>query len=510
MFEYKKDIRQSKYNELLCKQSELKRSVISHFVAMPQTDKKGLNGRLNIAFKRFFRKGTFYIFEQFASCVRDFEIKILDLTEKLIENISAQENKLNETECLQQAQINNLEDLKYQIATISESLIEQQKLLNGQNEKIDNLQKYNEIKEKELAKFDDLIGKKITLLQENLSDNQKQIWQCNEWLQSLREDTRLDSKQLAVIYAYRYLLNREPENTQIVINNLKDWRELRKDIRNSEEYKQTTFRPDYYDMPYHSLVVDGIYYFFNKEDVNIPDSMIKTGRNWAEDDIKNFIRIADKFFYADNGPGEGLFLDIGGNIGTTSIYCKAKLKINFNYIAFEPIAELVKLFKLNIVCNDLSDIIVEHLALSNQPDAKLSMKINYQNWGNSQVLQNNQKEEDEVVPSTTLDDYLCKHNIDCNNIKYVWLDVEGFEPEVLEGAAKFFDEYKVPLCLEFNQDAYKDHDNYEKMLLMLIRYFNHFVVCQHIANNGDVVRSVDDLELLWEEFEHKPCDLILF
>lgn len=503
--------------ELLEAEKELQESVIQEFVAVPETGSKGLNDKLSIAFKRLFRKGTFYIFEQFASLVRNFESKILNLMGLLIKDISILSGYLSKSEQQYQEYRAQFLDFSKRLAEANTSLEKQetkmaelQNILNKQSELLARQQAYMEQQNIKLAELNMVFDKKIMAQQDCLNDNQKQIWKCNEWLQQLKEDTRLDSKQIALIYAYRYLLNREPENTQIVTNNLKDWRELRKDIRNSEEYKHITFRPDYYDMPYHSLVVDGIYYFFNKEDVNIPDRMIKTGKNWAEDDIKNFIRIADQYYYASEEPADGLFLDIGGNIGTTSIYCKKKIKQHLNYIAFEPIAELVKLFNLNIVCNGLSDIVVEHLALSNQPNTMLSMTINYQNWGNSQILQDGEKKEDEVVPSTTLDDYLENHSIDYGSIKYMWLDVEGFEPEVLEGAAKFFDEYKAPLCLEFNQDFYKEHNSYEKMLLMLKQYFNQFVVCQNIANRGDVLRAIDDLELLWEEFEYKPCDLILF
>ncbi len=47
----------------------------------------------------------------------------------------------------------------------------------------------------------------------------------------------LDSKQAAMLYAYRYLLNREPDNAQTVAANQCDWRDLRQIIMDSDEYK---------------------------------------------------------------------------------------------------------------------------------------------------------------------------------------------------------------------------------------------------------------------------------
>lgn len=131
-------------------------------------------------------------------------------------------------------------------------------------------------------------------------------------------------KQQAITYAYRYLLNREPEDINIVENNTLDWKELRNNLINSLEYKIKMI--DSQTMPYNSLDVQGITYFFRCEDKVIPISMVVSGVNWASEDIANFIKISDQRHYKGAEPETGIFLDIGGNIGTTSIYCKKKLK----------------------------------------------------------------------------------------------------------------------------------------------------------------------------------------
>ena len=71
-------------------------------------------------------------------------------------------------------------------------------------------------------------------------------------------------KQQAITYAYRYLLNREPEDINIVENNTLDWKELRNNLINSLEYKIKMI--DSQTMPYNSLDVQGITYFFRCED----------------------------------------------------------------------------------------------------------------------------------------------------------------------------------------------------------------------------------------------------
>ena len=46
------------------------------------------------------------------------------------------------------------------------------------------------------------------------------------------------NREIAIIYAYRYLLDREPESFQLVTCNERSWQKLRIDIMNSLEYKR--------------------------------------------------------------------------------------------------------------------------------------------------------------------------------------------------------------------------------------------------------------------------------
>lgn len=50
-------------------------------------------------------------------------------------------------------------------------------------------------------------------------------------LQEIEGDTRT-----AMLYAYRYLLNREPEDMYWVTGNTKSWQELRREFISGDEY----------------------------------------------------------------------------------------------------------------------------------------------------------------------------------------------------------------------------------------------------------------------------------
>lgn len=241
-------------------------------------------------------------------------------------------------------------------------------------------------------------------------------------LDMLRIDDALRNKKVAVTYAYRYLLNREPESAQVVKwfeDQQLNWQELREIILQSPEYKS---KDPTADMPYRSLKVEGITYFYNCMDRDIPEHMHRTGANWAKGDIDNFIAVADKMFYQKRAmlpPEEGLFLDIGGNIGTTSIYCKLKLKPRFRFIGFEPFSDNAMVFKLNTVVNGIEhDVKVEKMALTNEKSDHRIIAVLPENMGGSFVADPESAEElkqtgriVEGISETTLDEYLSANQI---------------------------------------------------------------------------------------------------
>ena len=335
------------------------------------------------------------------------------------------------------------------------------------------------------------------------------------------DDAALDDKKLAIVYAYRYLLNREPENTKVIESDTFDWRVLRERFMQSPEYKS---KNPVTTAPYQSLRVEGITYFYNSRDKVIPSMMYDSGFNYSKHEIDSFIDVADSMFYKKQSDildftGNDIFLDIGGNIGTTSIYCKLKLKPQMRFIAFEPVHDNATLFTINSIINGINnDITVERIALSNETTNHRVVAALPENMGGSFLAEPEAAEmlmqQGRIIESvceTTLDAYLSANQISGDRIKYIWIDVEGHETDVLEGAAGLLKNYRIPCCMEFNQKHYKDGWCYEKMIKMLEVYFDYFVPCQQWSpERQSFVRPISELDKLWEEFDHRSCDLILF
>lgn len=118
-----------------------------------------------------------------------------------------------------------------------------------------------------------------------------------------------------------------------------------------------------------------------------------------------------------------------------------EIKNQFRFIAFEPLKECARLFAANCAINGVDDdISVEQVALSSKKSSDMLMYINEENLGGSGLVaaENAQTIPTEKVSVTALDSYLDEKGIQVSEIKYAWIDVEGHEVEVLEGASQFY------------------------------------------------------------------------
>ena len=96
---------------------------------------------------------------------------------------------------------------------------------------------------------------------------------------------------------------------------------------------------------------DGLHYVATSQDTMIMKNMYTNRRTWAEEDMNMFQALAKMFYNVDDS--EGLFLDLGANIGTTGIYFTKILAPNLKLLAFEPDTENFKLLRTNLILNDI-------------------------------------------------------------------------------------------------------------------------------------------------------------
>jgi len=143
-----------------------------------------------------------------------------------------------------------------------------------------------------------------------------------------------------------------------------------------------------------------------------------------------------------------LLIDVGANIGTI---CIPAIKRNlFNKaIVFEPEPLNYSLLLSNIIINGCYNKISTHnIALGSKNREKLNLQLDDHNKGNHRIIINSKikLKKNIVINSYKLDSFIKNVN---SLSTLVWIDVQGYETQVLLGAKKLLNK-KVPVCVEFS------------------------------------------------------------
>jgi FkbM family methyltransferase len=136
-------------------------------------------------------------------------------------------------------------------------------------------------------------------------------------------------------------------------------------------------------------------------------------------------------------PGD-IFVDIGANGGFYTVMAAKKIQSHGHIYAFEPDQRNLKLLKNNIAVNKITNVTIIDSAVSNE---KGTAKFAIARDGALNSLANtNRKDQEiqqwEIVPLTTLDDFVKEFNV--SRIDFMKVDAEGAEKQIFEGGKNTF------------------------------------------------------------------------
>lgn len=190
-------------------------------------------------------------------------------------------------------------------------------------------------------------------------------------------------------------------------------------------------------------------FFVDPSDRVVGTNLVWRGA-WQRNELaqcSDALRLSGKF-----RPGKA-FIDVGANIGTHTVYALNSGDFG-RAIAFEPEPSNLRLLQMNASVNGFGDqVSVQGKALGNavglatlhlHPRNKAAHSIALRpSYDGTQSIQ---------VPLGRLDQELAPMPAD--EIGLVWIDVEGFEPEVIEGLGDYLG--SVPLAVEYAPYRYND------------------------------------------------------
>jgi len=147
-----------------------------------------------------------------------------------------------------------------------------------------------------------------------------------------------------------------------------------------------------------------------------------------------------------------IFLDVGANIGTQTVYALAS-GVFSRVIAIEPDDANARTLQMNAILNGFEDRVDIVRAAAGDAMGTLYLNANTTNSGGHKVANMPNGVRSVPVKVVTIESVLQERRLDPSDLGLVWIDVEGFEPEVVAGMSPVI-ERAIPLCLEFNAHVY--------------------------------------------------------
>ena len=209
-------------------------------------------------------------------------------------------------------------------------------------------------------------------------------------------------------------------------------------------------------------VLDDHIVHLNPHDRTITPAILSKG-HWNRDELERAVAVLRRHGALREG---GQFLDVGANIGTQSIYAM-KTGAFAGVHAFEPAPDNIALFLRNMEENDLMACVRLIEAGVSDAVGTATLHFHSHNLGahslESESVRRSAGARD--ISVTTLDAALVEAGITPSDTGLVWIDVEGHEAAVIEGAGSLL-AARVPIVFEF-LEVNRDHSSTPAMLSKL-------------------------------------------
>jgi FkbM family methyltransferase len=138
------------------------------------------------------------------------------------------------------------------------------------------------------------------------------------------------------------------------------------------------------------------------------------------------------------------FMDVGANIGYYSLMASAAIGPSGRVFSFEPNPGLYRHLRTTIDANRIGNITLEQLALSDR-NGTSELFVPKQSGNNTATMIANEGGDSVQVSVLTLDDYLDRRQI--ARVDFLKMDVEGFEPNIIQGARSAIRAKKIKAIL---------------------------------------------------------------
>jgi FkbM family methyltransferase len=164
------------------------------------------------------------------------------------------------------------------------------------------------------------------------------------------------------------------------------------------------------------------------------------------------------------------FIDIGAHIGTHTVYALRTGRFE-RAIAFEPEPRNARLLAMNVDVNGMSEQVVLVRKAAGAAAGTATLHLHPRNTGAHaiDVAPSIDGTGSLAVPLVRVEDELQTLGVAADKVGLVWVDVEGYEPQVLDGLAALIAR-AVPLAFELTPSRY-GADTGQRLVELLARHY---------------------------------------
>lgn len=183
--------------------------------------------------------------------------------------------------------------------------------------------------------------------------------------------------------------------------------------------------------------------------------------------------------------GNPLFVNVGANIGTTCL--NAAHRGFRSFLAFEPTRRNFALLQRNVAANGLDAEL--HLAGLGREAGSAVIHLHPTSTGRHSIKKDFARGGEEEITIRTLDSFNLQTPF------FLWVDTEGYELEVLQGAERSLREHCVGVCIELSPVISGAADALAALAL-LREQFDVFLSDQGVPQDPDrLARAIQGGEL---------------
>jgi len=229
---------------------------------------------------------------------------------------------------------------------------------------------------------------------------------------------------------------------------------------NYQGKRAVVLREEIFDLvrPYTPAIAresDGIWYYLSTNDYGLSRVVFGQG-SYEEDVMAHTLSLAGDYVGRTSLLEGRIFVDIGANIGTSTIPALAKFGAA-EAVSIEPDVENNKFLRCNLIANGLEDRVRTFQVGLSDTTGTGTLEWAEGSWGDHRIRMSSDLPDGtfgessrptHAVSLTRFDDIAREMPIDLDRVGIVWMDVQGHEGHVLAGASSLLAS-EVPVAIEY-------------------------------------------------------------